>query len=1194
MLKGRITAKLDNAKSFVYYFVGEDTPTSIYGRISSNDYDALHFLAGDYDDNNALQERKMIIGLNSVKVSRATYINDKGKKKNYEVNHEFFLKLGALIRYAKTMCNQSNADGSFGLGNASGEFVAEPVVKYIIPMGILNNTLGTVELRLGAIQTMFIENDSFKIELEEDGTLPEDVFGEIKSTSPKGFMFSEDFLDFPVKQALDSQNVSGLYRDLQEVIAAHPEKELEWLLSKNYYIVSDDMLDDLCKEFMETDDYVYFDTETTGLDINFKSRTGQADQCVGLILSKDDGVSYFFPMQMKAITNLCNGDHFFFMEKYMKPILENKRIVAHNASFDWKVAYIYDINTNIVDDTMAMLALTLAEERENFPIGLKDSAKLLLHRDSLELSDLVVNNSWGESDIRFWDLPEELVKLYACADTDNTRGIHRYFLDNDILQKYNATRVYRIEVQFTLAVGYQEFYGHHVDVERLPNLKEEIEKQISTEMDKMVEIVGHQFNPNSSPQLLKIMYEELGIPTQISRKTGRPTTDKDTLKDLAERTDINGEPMYPFVGHLKRFREAEGIRKIIAQYDTMATTDGYLFSSVMQYGTTTGRVSINKPNYQSYNDAVKKYVCPRPGFYMADTDYSSVEYRVLANMAGNETIKNGFIDPDFDYHTYQAARMYGVPYAAVTPTLRKAAKGINFGIPYGMGDESLGVRVYGSASPENTAKAAKLRDRYLEGQDDIRYFFDNVRDGGVKNGYTETYFGRRRHYRRGKFTVNAIRRQAGNAVIQGTAADIYKLAVGRVFARICKEGWLGKVLIPGFIHDEMLLEVHRSIDPMKFLKVLREEFEVKIKGWCPLYMGFGFGMSWYEAKKTEIPIQLQWEMVNKWGETGYYKWHQDGYELYQDVLTMLRDFSVRHCADQITSEDAQGKEIKPATNSALVDVCKTDVELYESVIKGVLKDNNIPVAHPVSSVYNKDSFLNACEKADIDIEDIKSGIIDDKTVKGLIKKAKISLDIPVDVLEKDSEVQTVLKDHLPELNEKLHKEFIGDAITSGDSVVIDLFPFFNIALKSKKDTIDTQLALDLFCAMHGIDRANVNVKSIDTTTEVKDESVMLGDVLSFDENEAETEEQKAVAINARVKSLGMYLDTENNVILLQLLPNQWLELLRTMTTREQKGYRIRFRDFASGKDFITDTYVAYDRVTDVQSLYIRYLQLVQS
>lgn len=1560
MLKGRITAKLDNAKSFVYYFVGEDTPTSIYGRISSNDYDALHFLAGDYDDNNALQERKMIIGLNSVKVSRATYINDKGKKKNYEVNHEFFLKLGALIRYAKTMCNQSNADGSFGLGNASGEFVAEPVVKYIIPMGILNKTLGTVELRLGAIQTMFIENDSFKIELEEDGTLPEDVFGEIKSTSPKGFMFSEDFLDFPVKQALDSQNVSGLYRDLQEVIAAHPEKELEWLLSKNYYIVSDDMLDDLCKEFMETDDYVYFDTETTGLDINFKSRTGQADQCVGLILSKDDGVSYFFPMQMKAITNLCNGDHFFFMEKYMKPILENKRIVAHNASFDWKVAYIYDINTNIVDDTMAMLALTLAEERENFPIGLKDSAKLLLHRDSLELSDLVVNNSWGESDIRFWDLPEELVKLYACADTDNTRGVHRYFLDNDILQKYNATRVYRIEVQFTLAVGYQEFYGHHVDVERLPNLKEEIEKQISTEMDKMVEIVGHQFNPNSSPQLLKIMYEELGIPTQISRKTGRPTTDKDTLKDLAERTDINGEPMYPFVGHLKKFREAEGIRKIIAQYDTMATTDGYLFSSVMQYGTTTGRVSINKPNYQSYNDAVKKYVCPRPGFYMADTDYSSVEYRVLANMAGNETIKNGFIDPDFDYHTYQAARMYGVPYAAVTPTLRKAAKGINFGIPYGMGDESLGVRVYGSASPENTAKAAKLRDRYLEGQDDIRYFFDNVRDGGVKNGYTETYFGRRRHYRRGKFTVNAIRRQAGNAVIQGclggdtrimthefgivklkdvagtrlsvwngekwsngdvtysgkkqkcivhfkggqsmicspihkflaishrggkhwvecqnlhgsdkfanphriainqeykpaafrysseeaykyksmahnsrnvflenvedsfklgtllgrlasdgsyavrtdggsyiqqfvaehefsilpelrecmeklgyaekvnnireerheevrhllvhssslaheindldikhkvhdnifmdtevlrgflrgffdgdggitgktitlvfgtqydfepmcldiqkallffgirsnyrkyddryviqvktndnqrfldvigfmntdkqfngrllecvtdehifgkclvvesveitdeyidmydvcntddgyyvadgvithnTAADIYKLAVGRVFARICKEGWLGKVLIPGFIHDEMLLEVHRSIDPMKFLKVLREEFEVKIKGWCPLYMGFGFGMSWYEAKKTEIPIQLQWEMVNKWGETGYYKWHQDGYELYQDVLTMLRDFSVRHCADQITSEDAQGKEIKPATNSALVDVCKTDVDLYESVIKGILKDNNIPVAYPVSSVYNKDSFLNACEKADIDIEDVKSGIIDDKTIKGLIKKAKINLDIPVGTLEKDSEVQTVLRDHLPELNEKLHKEFIGDAITSGASVVIDLFPFFNIALKSKKDTIDTQLALDLFCAMHGIDRANVNVKSIDTTTEVKDESVMLGDVLSFDENEAETEEQKAVAINARVKSLGMYLDTENNVILLQLLPNQWLELLRTMTTREQKGYRIRFRDFASGKDFITDTYVAYDRVTDVQSLYIRYLQLVQS
>ena len=109
-------------------------------------------------------------------------------------------------------------------------------------------------------------------------------------------------------------------------------------------------------------------------------------------------------------------------------------------------------------------------------------------------------------------------------------------------------------------------------------------------------------------------------------------------------------------------------------------TDGYVFSKVSQYGTTTGRVSVSQPNYQSYNDPIKENVIPRPGFYMFDTDYSSVEYRVLGNMVGNKAIMHSFEDPDFDYHQYQAARMYGVPYASVTKKMRKAANGINFGL----------------------------------------------------------------------------------------------------------------------------------------------------------------------------------------------------------------------------------------------------------------------------------------------------------------------------------------------------------------------------------------------------------------------------------------------------------------------------------------------------------------------------------
>ena len=172
--------------------------------------------------------------------------------------------------------------------------------------------------------------------------------------------------------------------------------------------------------------------------------------------------------------------------------------------------------------------------------------------------------------------------------------------------------------------------------------------------------------------------------------------------------------------------------------------------------------------------------------------------------------------------------MYGIPYSAVTKKLRKEAKGINFGIPYGMGNESLGLRIYGEASDVNTRKAKALRAAYEKGQEDIRDWFERNRDKGVREGYTETFFGRRRYYRRSDFSEKAIRRQAGNQIIQGSAADIYKTAVGRVFRRICREGWLGKVLLVAFIHDELLCEVSNDINPGVWLRVLREEFEVKV------------------------------------------------------------------------------------------------------------------------------------------------------------------------------------------------------------------------------------------------------------------------------------------------------------------------------------------------------------------------------
>lgn len=1302
MLSGKISYE-----GRVYNVIGTDSASSLRLRMSSNKYDDILFMASGKEDGDELWERTVEIKVSTVTVETHVSLDPKGKKIKSPINTEMFCRIGAFIRYIKSHCYVKYIDGYIGLQLASGDYTPESETSYKVPLGT-SGEFANIRLKFGEIVELSASYGGISIELLANRE--EEILTAPKDGVTKGIAFNKEYLHFDLEeQSVELSNtvIGGMYRNLDEVMRAHPEKEFEWLLGKNYQIVTDETLEEVCDYIYNYDGYVYYDTETTGLNITFKSRIGQGDQCVGIILSVVDGESFFFPMQMKSIKNLCGGDHFYFMEKYIRRILEDKKIVVHNLSFDWKVSYIYDINANIVDDTLTMIALTLGQEKKSLTLKLKELTAMFLHRDSLELDDLVIDSEWGENDIRFWDLPEELVRLYACADTDNTRGLHRYVKQSDLLTKYNAHKVYEIEIAFGFAVAYQEFYGHREDVDNLKELRKEIEEGIEKYYNLMKDLIGHDFNPNSPKQLVSILYKELGIPEQRSRKTGNLTTDKETLKKLGELTDIEGNTMYPFCAYLLKYREYEGVRKIIDKFPELATPDGYLFSSVMQFGTTTGRVSINNPNYQSYNDPVKKNIVPRPGFYMFDTDYSSVEYRVLGNMSGNKMIKERFYDPDFDYHTYQASRMYQVPYASVTPKLRKAAKGINFGLPYGMGDESLGIRIFGEASVINTKKAESLRRSYFKGQEDIQVFFDSARNKGVKDNFTETYFGRRRYYDRSKFSVSSIRRQAGNQVIQGciqgdtlihervagvvrikelvglntevwngtgwtrgdilysgkkqkcivkftngqefvcspihrfkvvpdtvrclqdinpnwvediekdglvggyfvrckdlkkgqaicinegsrlviddydnrlhnlkcyetsgseeytyqdelpciivdsveitdeyidmydvcntdcgyyvadgvithnTAADIYKLAVGRVFKRICKEGWLGKVLFSGFIHDELLGEVSLDIDPMKFLKVLREEFEVKIKDsdgtpWCPLYMGFGWGTSWYQAKKTEVPIKLQWEFVDKYGETGYPLWDGDCKKFCDSIPDLISEFEVRDCGVQLLDPNNQGKEIKPALNSAIIDIVKGDTKAYMGVLdKGTLTDE------------------------DIDF-----------------------------------------------LRNKMY--FSCDFVDSDGNPILEIKDCLRKAVESKKYNLDTQDAIDAFCMFHSIDRSKVDILSIPDVDVSSSSNGGTLDSSYFDDDEEDTASMLEVAINNRINTLGMYLDVDNKTLKALLVPDNYMQFIKSHTTKEGSGgYRLYFRDMANQTDYITPCEIMPKDINIIQTMYIQYFK----
>lgn len=1509
MLSGQITYRY-GGRSFRYDVDAMDTSETFTMYMTSGNYDALLLMCNPMlqDDPHCMNERSIEIKLTKVNVEtqKVRRVVD-GKEKSFkcDVNADLFCRLGALIRFVKTNCNIRTEDGYTGLQLASGEFEARIEKAYTVPFPIgAGRPLAHATLRYSDLTSLHVETDDFTIDLDPGVDDFERVFYHPKDAWTSGIKLNEEYLGFPVKPPVSIENVpvDGIYLTIEDIMAAHPEKELAWLLDKDYRIVTDETLQETCDYIMAHNGYVYYDTETTGLNINFLSRTGQADQCVGIILSVKYGESFFFPLQMKHIDNLCGGDHFFVMERYLRQILEGKELVAHNLPFDWKVSYIYGINANIVHDTLAILELTLAEEIKDYKVGLKENAKLLLGRDSLELSDLIVDDRWGENDIKFWDLPAEAVRLYACADTDNTNGLLGYAMQNNLLGKYGATKVYQIEIAFSFAVAYQEFYGHRIDINNLDAIREEIGKGQAEEMRKMVEICGHEFNPNSPKQLVRILYEELGIPAQYSRKTGNMSTDKMTLQKLGELTDAEDNIMYPFVGHLLKFREYEGVRKIIDKFPEHVTSDGYVFSKVMQYGTTTGRVSINSPNYQSYNDPIKKNVIPRPGFWMFDTDYSSVEYRVLGNMVGNKAIMESFKDPDFDYHTYQAAHMYGVPYAAVSKKLRKAAKGINFGLPYGMGDESLGLRVFGEATPENTRKAAALRAAYFKGQEDIRDWFEFNRDKGVNMGYTETYFGRRRYYRRSDFSVNAIRRQAGNQVIQGclhgdtriqtkefgivrisqvvglnlhvwdgegwtkgyvaysgkkrlcrvhfaggqyiecspthkfavvsnkrksrwveckdlvgsqdkanyhrvminrnfvdsdwrfesdkgattygvahnannvcledigdstdiglflgrlasdgnypmsddtgrhdvslvvaeheydildvlrrcvtrlgytedskmrpnrtqeltyltvgssslcselrnmdvrhsiddsvfadtvalrqylrgftdgdggisgrtvtivwgdhydfepmirdfqkallffgirshyrhypgdryvlqirvhdnerfmkeigfisqskneagyelhsvenehvyghvlgveyvemldeevdmydvcntergyyvadgiivhnSAADIYKTAVGRVFKRLCKEGLLGRVILTGFIHDELLGEVANDINPAIWLKILREEFEVKITNgdgspWCPLYMGFGYGMSWYEAKSVELPIRLQWEIVEKYGDTGFDNWDGNGRKFFDGVPDMLREFEVRDARNQLLDTDSQGKEIKPALNSKVIDLVKEDSGLYPKAIQEYASTKGV--------VEVTSAFLSA------ESEELCA------------------------YLDKNYHIQGLFLDE------------------SG------------VPVADFKPSKVTQEVITQYCMLHATDRSAINLLDMEEYTgegTVSEAQYIIGE--DDDDYEPTSEEKLQKIKDTRIDTLGMYVDTDKMEIFLMALPPEYMAFLQKKVNHENKGYRVWFKDSRGLMDvskpgalYLTNSWLDSTEINTVQELYLQYFK----
>lgn len=880
-------------------------------------------------------------------------------------------------------------------------------------------------------------------------------------------------------------NVRGLLVDLDYLLA---KKGMSYISQKKYYELNKlDVFFEYLTYLKETKRHIKADYETTGLKINSNGRNRQDDRMVGLAiavntLDEDDhkldekfkDVKYYIPVyhtdMVNIFTNLNNTerarvlsdlDSFHYKKEkldeireavkngfeeevndwilmgYLQPVLEYQKIENANVAFDWKVGYIYHIDTNFVEDSQ-LAAQLLVHKYPDF--GLKDLTYTITGKKVLELNDFSPTGKWSDLPITFRELPKEYVLAYAPADVDNLDEII------DVLKKQivatDQETAYQIEVATAKVLAYQEFWGYNMSPDKVADLTRDLLEEQQGIVNKIHEIAKKEFNLESPAQLLEVM-RDMGYDVS--------STNKETLKQLQTDSD-------EFINSILEYRNVSQVLKLfIKPLPEQMNANGDIYPSTFSMGARTGRMSASKPNYQQANDIIKKYIRARDGFYIVDSDLSQIEYRVTATMSGQPELLEMFKDFEKDYHTYQTSRMFKVRYEVVKKSQRKQAKGINFGLPYGMGDSTLGYRIFGKRNSETKKKAAQLRKIYFDGQEKVLYFFENTRDVSVTNGYSRTYFGRRRYYDFVKYSVNSIRKQAGNAVIQGSAADIFKLNIVRILHYIKKYNLWDKVRILGLIHDEILIEVHNSINPYFIQKMVRKCMEFDYKGFCPIFCGVGFGRTWYEAKSdlSEINTQLG-NMLYEKADT--VKWEESkNYKKYTDISVLIGEdikrYKLWYLSDYFNNADNYNKPIRPYAYAML-----------KGMLKGVKVDEVIPEITIVNpSLELKTGVTLDTTSKELGLNDLLTGFINEY-MNGKYTLEDINIIDPekfVDVEETKEEKteQVEAEEKVVEVTEEEYVKIMGYSI-DGDRLTVNLACLAVEDIERLKKYIDSKIDND--------------------------------------------------------------------------------------------------------------------------------------
>ncbi len=410
-----------------------------------------------------------------------------------------------------------------------------------------------------------------------------------------------------------------------------------------------------------------------------------------------------------------------------------------------------------------------------------------------------------------------------------------------LVQEQGMTELYQLEMRLTEVLASMEHVGVRVDKDGVAAFGKYLVEQIEEMQQLVYDEAGHPFNIGSPKQLGEVLFSEMGLPHGKKTKTGY-STNAEILENL--RSD------YKIVDYVLQWRQFSKLRSTYV--DGLLKTvgsDGRIHSVFKQTETRTGRISSTEPNMQNIPVRTKlgrnmrKFFLAEDGCILLDADYSQIELRILANLCGDENMQEAFLS-GADIHTSTAAQVFDMPPEMVTSEMRSAAKAVNFGIIYGMGAFSLSKDINVSVYEAN-----RYIKNYFARYPKVSAFMENIVADGKANGYVTTYFGRRRPVpelrQSNKMVQAAGKRIAMNTPIQGTAADIIKMAMVRVYDRLRTEVPDAKLILQ--VHDELIVEVPQSL-ALKAGKILGEEMQRVADFTVPLTAEVNMGGSWYDAK----------------------------------------------------------------------------------------------------------------------------------------------------------------------------------------------------------------------------------------------------------------------------------------------------------------------------------------------------------